>query len=286
MGGPVSLSDARFAWEAKAATILDVRLRARVAAFSACPATWADRVVIVSGFDSSDDIGEATRLSRVPAVDVVPVGADVVEHVSQDTLTVTYEIKATVDAADVPDTDLGRIATWLSGAAAEILAQFGPDPSDVGSAYMVTLAGLGDGLDELSHLSPRGMRATSTITVQFTSLASMGYTYTGTSSPAQPSTERGAVVPATFTVGGSNVSTLRTTTLTAATGPIAINVGSVPASSVVVYVSRPGANSTATASVVDGVATVALDGVAGAVWTILLIDATTGSVIPAVVTWS
>lgn len=280
----MSLADARFAWEAKAATLLDVRLRQRLASFAAAPSTWSDRLRVTVGHDSLDDLLNAQQLSRYPAVDVSPMPAEVIEHVAQDELRIQYEVIATVDASDIAESELGRWASWLAGAAVEVLTTYGADPSSEGPAWMVRADSTGDSPETFSDRQPYPIRVRGTITVALTALAVRTNTYMP--SPAQPTTERGAVSPQAVTVAAQSAQTLRTTALAAASSPVVVDVGDVVASSVVVYSTAPGGNDTDTAAVVAGEASIDLAGVAGSVWTILLIDASTGAVVPLVVTWS
>lgn len=280
----MSLSDARRAWESKAATILDTRLRQRLAAAVGCPDTWADRLRVTVGHDSLDQSLGPQTLSRIPLVDLVPMVAEVVEHVESDELIVGYEVVATVDASDLPESEVGSWASWLAGAAVELLRTYGADPTDSGPAWMVRADALADTPEVLPLLQPYTMRARGSVTLAITAASVRSVTYLP--APAQPATERGAVAPSAVTVAGTEALTLRTTSVPASSSPVVVDVGSVVASRVDVYSTRPGGNASATAPVVEGSASVALAGVAGDVWTILLVDATSGAVVPLVVTWS
>lgn len=284
----MTAAQAVLAWHRKAALLLESRLRSVVAEDTAYPDWWADQLRITAGTDTQSSPTGSTPEPTLPAVDIVVRSSEVEDHTTSRTVRIYVDVLATVEIdQSVSSSIYGALTAALADEAANVLVQYGRDPTNGGACYLVVLESsavpdFGDGA-----LSPQTYRATASIRVELSVPLSVSATY-APQSVSRPEL-RGAY-SGDATIGGETAAVLRRTVLDAQTGPVEVDLSAVfdwsVGSSLVVAVTAPGGNVTHTETLVSGVASVDADGVAGTVWTVTAADGTTGDVIVLVIEWS
>lgn len=284
----MTYAEAIYTWAAKARIILGTRLRSRVAASSAFPDGWADRLVVTIGRDSQGTPDGASPSTVLPAVDIYPVASGCEDRVGSRSTTVQWAVAATVSVdREVAPSVVGIVAAALADEAAELLATWGRGPTDTGECSMVQVVASALPSEGSASLAPETYRAIATLSTTHTTPSTYAHTYV----PQAAVPTRDEVPDAgTVTVGGEDASVNRATSLAAVSGPVSLDLSAVYewASGTVASVATtgPGASALYSVTLTDGVGSVPTSPAAGHVWTITAIDATDGHMIALTIDWT
>ena len=174
----MTAAQAVLAWHRKAALLLESRLRSVVAEDTAYPSGWAYQLRITAGTDTQSSPTGSTPEPTLPAIDLVVRSSEVEDHTTSRTVRLFVDVLATVEIdQSVSSSIYGALTAALADEAANVLVQYGRDPTNGGACYLVVLESsavpdFGDGA-----LSPQTYRATASIRVELSVPLSVSATY-------------------------------------------------------------------------------------------------------------